>query len=128
MLLCTIRVRRAAAVVLMALLTHAAPALAQGTSFLADVDDLPLAPGLVEDADSRVAFDKPEGRIVQALASGPADPATVRAFYDATLPGLGWRAGAAGEWVRGRETLQVRVAPANGGVVVRFAIAPGAAP
>ncbi len=129
MLLCTITIPRAAAVLLSALLVLAAPAspvAAQGPTFLADVDDLPLAPGLVEDANERVAFDKPEGRIVQAVARGRADPAGVRAFYAETLPALGWQPRNEQSWTRGTETLRLKLDITDGVVVVRFAIAPSA--
>lgn len=127
MLLCTITLPRVAAMLMSALLVlavPAAPAAAQGPAYLADVDDLPLAPGLVEDAAGRVAFDKPEGRIVQAVASGRVDPAGVRGFYAETLPALGWRPGGDRTWTRGAETLRVNVENRDGLVVVRFAIAP----
>ena len=75
MLLCTIGLQRGSPVILAALLALLAPVPAQAQSFLADVDDLPLAPGLVEDTGARVAFDKPEGRIVQAFARGRASAA-----------------------------------------------------
>jgi len=111
---------------LFVLAAPAAPAIAQGPAYLADVDDLPLAPGLVEDADARVAFDKPEGRIVQAVAGGRADPAAVRTFYAETLPGLGWQPDAEHSWTRGTETLRVDVEAKNGSAIVRFSIAPSA--
>ncbi|MEP4377946.1 MAG: hypothetical protein ABJ215_05490 [Alphaproteobacteria bacterium] len=128
MLLCTITLPRVAAALMSALLVLAMPAgpvAAQGPSYLADVDDLPLAPGLIEDMDAGVAFDKPEGRIVQAVASGRVDPAGVRAFYAETLPALGWQPGADGTWARGAEVLRVNVETKDGGAVVRYAIAPG---
>ncbi len=129
MLLCTINLSRAAAVMIAALLVLAAPVApvaAQGPAYLADVDDLPLAPGLVEDEEGRIAFDKPEGRIVQAVASGAVDPVAVRAFYAETLPALGWQPRAERTWTRGKETLRLNVNSRDGGVVVRFAIAPSA--
>jgi len=127
MLLCTITLPRVAAVLMSALIVLAvptAPAAAQGPVYLVDIDDLPLAPGLVEDAEGRVAFDKPEGRIVQALARGRTNPAGVRAFYAETLPALGWQPGAERTWTRGKETLRMNVDTQDGVVVVRFAIAP----
>ena len=124
MLLCT-KMLPPVAVMLLSLLL-VAPAAAQGPVYLADVDDLPLAPGLVEDADARVAFDKPEGRIVQAVASGRAEPADVRVFYAETLPALGWQPGGEHIWTRGRETLRMELETRDGIIVVRFAIAPSA--
>ena len=124
MLLCTKILPRVAVMGLSLLL--AMPAAAQGPIYLADVDDLPLAPGLVEVADARVAFDKPEGRIVQAMASGRADPTGVRVFYAETLPGLGWQPDGEQIWTRGRETPRMKLETKDGSVVVRFAIAPSA--
>jgi hypothetical protein len=129
MLLCTITLPRVAAVLMLALLVltaPVAPAAAQAPAYLADINDMPLAPGLIEDADARVAFDKPEGRIVQAMAGGRVDPTGVRAFYAETLPALGWQFGAEQTWTRGTETLRVNVETRDGGIVVRFAIAPSA--
>lgn len=124
MLLCTKMLPRLAVMLLTLLLV--APATAQGPVYLADVDDLPLAPGLVEDTDAGVAFDKPEGRIVQAVASGHADRAGVRAFYAETLPGLGWLPAGEHIWTRDRETLRMELERKDDIVVVRFAIAPSA--
>ncbi|MBS28310.1 MAG: hypothetical protein CL566_05200 [Alphaproteobacteria bacterium] len=103
-----------------------APAMAQGPAYLEDVDDLPLAPGLVEDPAARVAFDKPEGRIVQAAASGRTDAADVHAFYAQSLPALGWQPGADRTWVRDKELLRVRVEAKGETVIVRYTIAPNA--
>lgn len=127
MLLRTKMISRSAAVMLSALLvaaTPAGPASAQAPSYLTEVDDLPLAPGLVEDVRAGVVFDKPEGRIVQAVAAGRAKAAGVRAFYAETLPALGWQHDSAQSWSRGQETLKITVEPRDDGVVVRFAIAP----
>ncbi|HEY8352375.1 MAG TPA: hypothetical protein VIK87_07510 [Sphingomonadales bacterium] len=62
------------------------------SAFLADLNDVPLAPGLVEVEAERLVFDKPEGRIVQAAATGKRPVEEIGAFYRETLPQLGWRA------------------------------------
>lgn len=126
MLLCTKIVARPAVFLAAFLFLSVTSSMAQGTEFLRDVEDLPLAPGLVEDPAARVAFDKPEGRIVQAAASGRADPAAVRAFYAQTLPALGWQSGPEQAWGRDGETLRVFVEANGDFVIVRFAIAPDA--
>src|SRR3546814_6431381 len=82
-------------------------------------------PGLTEQADTAVVFDKPTGRIVEVAATGPVDPAAVIGFYGRTLPQLGWRqARAALEsalFVREGETLTIVVgAPPDGGTTVPF--------
>jgi hypothetical protein len=92
--------------------------------YLADMDDLPLAPGLVEDPNARVSFDKPAGRIIEAAAAGDTTRQAVRAFYTRTLPELGWVARDAARWERNRESLTIQIEPGGPPVVVRFSIAP----
>jgi len=65
-------------------------AAAANDSFLAELEDLPLAPGLRE-MPGGVLFDSAEGRIVEASAMGAVPAEQVRAFYQATLPQLGWQ-------------------------------------
>ena len=110
----------------------------QGTAaeFLRFVEDLPLAPGLVEDQDTITIFDKPNGRIVETSASGAQSTASVVDFYRQTLPQLGWVpiASVAATKItartirlrfsRAREALSLVVGKENGVVVVRYAIAP----
>lgn len=91
--------------------------------YLADIDDLPLAPGLIEDPDARVSFDKPAGRIVEAAATGASSGNDVRIFYTQTLPALGWVARGGTRWERGDEALRIEIEPGPP-VVVRYSIAP----
>lgn len=99
------------------------PALAE-SAYLADINDLPLAPGLIEDPNARVSFDKPVGRIVEAAAAGDTTPQDVLGFYNQTLPGLGWVPRGPALWERSGESLAIRIAPAGLPVVVRFSIVP----
>jgi len=62
------------------------------TTFFEDIADLPLAPGLIEDRDQSLVFDKPDGRIVEAVASGAVTGQQAIAFYQGVLPALGWQA------------------------------------
>ena len=94
------------------------------SAYLADVDDLPLAPGLVEDPAARVAFDKPAGRIVEAAAGGTTTAAAIGGFYDQTLPALGWQAVGGNTWVRGAEQLQIQVERNGTSVIVRYSLSP----
>lgn len=103
---------------------RAGPAQA-ATGFLSVADDVPLMPGLTETADTATVFDKPEGRIVTAEASGRVTPAAVRQFYATTLPQLGWQA-AGGDLYR-REAEQLRLSfPGGSGAAttVRFELLP----
>lgn len=96
------------------------------SGYLADVDDLPLPPGLSEDDSARVVFDKPEGRIVEAQATGSGTPAGVEDFYAGALPALGWQARGNGAWSRGDEVLQLTISQDGPQVVVRYLITPAA--
>ena len=81
---------------------------AQETSrFISVLDDLPLMQGLVEDADSATVFDTARGRIVEVFASGALKGGRVLAFYDETLPQLGWRRVASGLFRREGEVLSL---------------------
>ncbi|NQV84413.1 MAG: hypothetical protein HQ494_11400 [Rhodospirillales bacterium] len=75
--------------------------------FITVLDDLPLVPGLVEDTESGTVFDTARGRIVEVFASGALNKSRVLAFYDDTLPQLGWRRVASGVFQREGESLSL---------------------
>lgn len=52
--------------------------------------DIPLMPGFVEDEDSRVVFDTPEGRIIQVQAMGSIGAQQAFEYYQLVLPSLAW--------------------------------------
>lgn len=82
------------------------PALAADQRFLTEVDDLPLAPGLVE-LPGGTLFDLPQGRIVEASAQGTMLEVEARSFYDETLPELGWQIVADDQYRRDKEILRI---------------------
>lgn len=94
------------------------------SAYLADVDDLPLAPGLVEDPAARVVFDKPAGRIVEAAAGGVTTAAAVHDFYSQTLPALGWQQVGRTTWARGVEHLKIQADRDGPAVIVRYSLSP----
>jgi hypothetical protein len=96
----------------------------QVESYVAGISDLPLMPGLNALPDSGVVFDKPGGRIVEAFAEGSATPQSVIAFYDETLPQLGWRREAPGAYLREGERLQLAFSQEAGKVTVHFRLFP----
>jgi len=100
--------------------------MARAEDFLSVLDDMPLAPGLTELADQAAEFETPAGRIVDGAAAGIAEPRAVAAFYDRTLPALGWAREGAGRFVRDQERLTIATSPgqAKGHVVVRFSLRP----
>lgn len=95
--------------------------------FFQSLDDIPLMPGLREEGDASVIFDKPEGRIAEAAARAetPVGADAVRAFYEDALPQLGWEKAGNGRFVRQGERLSMTVDPgAEGRPTVRFTIEP----
>lgn len=93
------------------------------THFSSVIDDLPLMAGISEVGDG-VEFSTPDGRIAEVAAEGDVRQADVLAFYDATLPQLGWRRTGEGAFEREGETLRLKFEPVEGGILIRFAVAP----
>ncbi len=112
---------------------HAADrAAGQGTvAFVGGIEDLPLMPGLEEDAAGRMVFDTAAGRIVEAYASGAVSRAQVLDFYAATLPQLGWRREGETAFLREDEMLVLEFSAGKAGpapaLTVRFALSPAKA-
>lgn len=98
-------------------------------AFVAGFEDLPLMPGLRQLDDAGMVFDAPSGRVVEAWAQGPVTSAEVVAFYDETLPQLGWRPLGGARYRREGELLQLEItagagAEAGAPITVRFYLAP----
>jgi hypothetical protein len=118
-------------IALLSLIAVCATAPVRADAFLDVLDDVPVMPGLVDEAETAVAFESAAGRIVMAQASAPARPGldagAVLSFYRATLPSLGWRAETPTRFLRDGEVLTLGVAQANGRVALRFELRPDAA-
>jgi len=97
---------------------------AAADGFLSAVEDLPLAPGLTEIADSALSFDTPTGRIVEGAARGAVEAAQVLKFYGATLPQLGWTRESDSRFRREHEVLKLESAGDARMLTVRFTISP----
>lgn len=101
---------------------------ARAAAFLDGFEDLPLMPGLSQQADRTILFDSPYGRVVEAYAAGRITAADVVDFYHATLPQLGWRREAERVFRREGEVLRIDFPrPTTGGaavLVVRFEVSP----
>jgi hypothetical protein len=109
-------------VFILALLAPTGAALAG--EFVAGTEDLPLMPGLAAVAGSSLVFDKPQGRIVEAQATGKVTRAAVRRFYETTLPELGWKAEGPQSWRREGERLRIDIKGRDGDVRVGFTLSP----
>jgi len=100
--------------------------------YIAEMDDVPLVPGLVESVDDGMVFDQPEGRIVQAVAKGFVAADVVAAYYLNLLPQLGWQVD--GEkpllsFSREAEKLTIEmVNDETAALIVSFTLSPGVAP
>jgi hypothetical protein len=103
------------------------PALAAADAFVDGIADLPLMPGLAGMADQSLVFDKPGGRIVQAVAAGRVTASAVRGFYADTAPQLGWKPAGDGRFTRDGESLRIELIDAGapgGALTVRFLVNP----
>ena len=107
----------------------ACPAVAgDAQRFVSVVDDLPLMDGLNEGAEG-VEFTTPQGRLVEATATGTVSAKAVLDFYAETLPQLGWTAAKIkgankARFVREGETLDLSTSRKAGTLSVRFSLAP----
>ncbi|MFN7113898.1 MAG: hypothetical protein ACK4PK_06010 [Alphaproteobacteria bacterium] len=55
------------------------------------ITDLPLMKTMTEDLSKMVAFDTPDGRILETTAETPAQFRQVLSYYHQVLPPLGWQ-------------------------------------
>lgn len=99
-------------------------ASARAEEFVAGTEDVPLMPGLTSVAGSDLVFDKPEGRIVEAQASGAVSRVKVRAFYASSLPQLGWERIGRDRWRRDSERLKLDFDGKDGHLTVSFTLSP----
>lgn len=100
------------------------PQARAAAGFLSIAEDVPLMPGLAENADAAAVFDKPTGRIASTEAKGAVTAQAVRQFYASTLPQLGWTRQTSEEFRREKEQLRFGFAGRDGALTVRFELAP----
>lgn len=109
----------------LALILLASPAGAEEAQFFSQLRDIPLMPGLYELPEDSLSFDKPEGRIVEAAAASETRSAgEIRAFYDSTLPELGWRSAGDNSYVREDEKLILRPESRGKLNILRLSLSP----
>lgn len=79
--------------------------------FFSHIYDLPLPPQMQELTEDAIVFDNPTGRVVESVAIGPNSENNIIAFYQASLPQLGWRAGddAGYIYLRDSEKITLRI-------------------
>lgn len=104
---------------------HAAANTGDTPQFLHSISDVPLMPGLVELTDQSVAFDKPEGRIVETLiVLNEKSERQVRNYYAQTLPQFGWQQTKNDSFVRGKERLELSFEAAEGQGYLKMMVKP----
>lgn len=118
----TVSMVLALALSLMSTLPHLGVAQ-DSARFVSVIDDLPLMNGLLEVGEG-VEFATPQGRIVEATASGSLRRQAVLDFYAETLPQLGWAQSGETRFVREGETLDLVLSEKDGALSVRFSLAP----
>jgi hypothetical protein len=92
------------------LLAFSVPSWAAESRFFAAMGDIPLMQGLTEMPDESTLFDTAEGRVADLSARiGQGNAANVRAFYDATLPQMGWMKIGEGAFSRDDERLGLKI-------------------
>lgn len=104
-----------------------APAKAQDVIFLSLLDDVPLMAGLVEQDDTALYFDTPQGRIAEATAQGDPRTQQITSYYLNSLPALGWQVQKAQLpliFMREGEYLTIDIQDQSQNRFVRFALSP----
>ncbi len=95
------------------------------TRFFGALYDVPIMPGLEEAPDQAVLFDKPDGRIAEAVATTRTlSAARIEDFYAESLPQLGWKKTASGYYQREGESLRYTIEKKPPLTIVRFALEP----
>jgi len=99
------------------------------STYVPGTEEVPLMPGLAADEAASLVFDKPQGRIVEAEARGAVTRHAVMAFYEESLPQLGWRRTAAKtpdtkSYERDGERLSLDFDGRDGNLQVAFTLAP----
>ena len=121
------RIRFLLHLLVMALMLNFGKASAAG-GFLSVVEDLPLMEGLTEVKGSALIFSTQQGRIVEVSAKSKSGETigreNVLAFYQHTLPQLGWVPAQVLNWVREDERLGLTVTVNGGKLMVQFSLTP----
>ena len=116
--------RLLAVVALVAALALAPGIAARASEFVPGIEDLPLMWELHAIEGSGFAFDTAAGRLVEAYAGGSVSQDDVDAFYNETLPQLGWEADGDRHWRREGETLTIEFVEGTDPVTIRFQLSP----
>lgn len=93
--------------------------------YLSYLPDVPLMNGMAELPEQSLVFDKAEGRVIEtAVFASVTNEPDVMAFYNKTLPSLGWQTLSSDRFLRNGEQLIVKCEKVSGGTIVRFSLSP----
>jgi hypothetical protein len=93
--------------------------------FVAGTEDVPLYQGFTAVAGGDVSYDSVDGRIIDAtFTSNKAKSADVIAFYETTLPQLGWNKKESKLYERDGEALSLDIIEKKGKTLLKFSIRP----
>ena len=93
--------------------------------FFESLYDVPIMPGLEEVPEMAMSFDKPDGRISQAAAIAPqVERQDIMAFYQESLPQMGWQPSGHNHYVREGEELEISIEKTEASQIVRFLLKP----
>jgi hypothetical protein len=111
-----------------AIILFSAPVFAE-TLFFEAMPDIPVASGLEILPDEGVSFDKPDGRIAEAVAVLAADgdhPGAegIVQYYDTILPSFGWIKVGDQRYMRGEEALKFWFEPIEGRIYFHLLVQP----
>lgn len=96
-----------------------------GTLFFDALHDVPAMPALTEIQDYTLVFDKPEGRIIEMVASiDGASVNDVRDYYRRSLPQLGWVMASPDNYMRGGEHLSLNFEHGQNDSFLRMTVQP----
>ena len=99
--------------------------LTNSVSYFENITDLPVMPGLKQDAENSYVFDKASGRIVQQVGvSEKLTKQDVRKYYDEVLQALGWKNQGKDVYRRGDEKMKLSFENKNKHLKVVFLIVP----
>lgn len=97
----------------------------QGPQFFSALYDIPVMPGLTENPEETLIFDKPSGRFVQSTAlTESRSEAEIITFYSDSLPQLGWQKISQNQFKRAGERLRIEFERQNSHGFVFFTLMP----
>ncbi len=101
------------------------PVEATVVAYFEELYDVPVFDGLTVLTQQAMSFDKPDGRISQAVAfTDNKSWGEVLSFYKTTLAQMGWKHAEKGSFTREAEMLEISHEQEDSGLIIRFLLRP----